>query len=124
MTPTLLYRLAASAAWARIVLAAPAALAHAIIVEATPAIGAVVHAGAIDVRLRFNSRIDHHRSRLAVLDTIGKETPVTLDDNAAADVITARVSGLAPGDYRLRWQVLALDGHITRGDIPFTVAAP
>jgi methionine-rich copper-binding protein CopC len=31
---------------------------------------------------------------------------------------------LAPGDYRLRWQVLAYDGHITRGEIPFTVMHP
>jgi len=23
----------------------------------------------------------------------------------------------------LRWQALALDGHITRGDLPFTVVA-
>ncbi len=124
MTPTLLYRLAALAAGAWIVLAAPAARAHAIIVEATPAVRAVVHADAVDVRLRFNSRIDRHRSRLSVLDAIGKETPVRLDENPAADVITAHVSGLAAGEYRLRWQVLALDGHITRGDIPFTIAAP
>ena len=123
MNPTLLYRLAALAAWASIVLAAPSALAHAIIVEATPAVGMVLH-GTIDVRLRFNSRIDHHRSRLTVLDAIGKETPIALDADMVADVITAHVSGLAPGEYRLRWQVLALDGHITRGDIPFTVAAP
>ena len=29
-----------------------------------------------------------------------------------------------PGDYIVRWQVLAVDGHITRGDVPFTVTAP
>jgi methionine-rich copper-binding protein CopC len=28
---------------------------------------------------------------------------------------------LAAGGYVLRWQVLAIDGHITRGDIPFAV---
>jgi len=32
--------------------------------------------------------------------------------------------GLAAGAYRLRWQVLASDGHITRGEIPFTVTSP
>ena len=26
-----------------------------------------------------------------------------------------------PGRYVVRWQVLAIDGHITRGDVPFTV---
>jgi methionine-rich copper-binding protein CopC len=31
---------------------------------------------------------------------------------------------LAPGNYTIRWQVLAVDGHITRGDVPFTVTAP
>jgi methionine-rich copper-binding protein CopC len=43
---------------------------------------------------------------------------------AAPDVIGARAAGLPPGAYRLRWQVLAIDGHITRGDIPFRVVAP
>ena len=124
MHPALLCRLAALTASVWVVFAASPALAHAIIVEATPAVGAIVHAGTVDVRLRYNSRIDHHRSRLTVLDAIGKETAVTLDDNTPADVITAHISGLAPGEYRLRWQVLALDGHITRGDIPFTVTAP
>lgn len=124
MHPSLLCRLAALAASAWVVLAASPALAHAIIVEASPQVGAVLHVGTIDVRLRFNSRIDRHRSRLTVLDAIGKETPVRFDENTPADVITAHISGLAPGEYRLRWQVLALDGHITRGDIPFTVTAP
>ena len=30
-------------------------------------------------------------------------------------------AGAKPGDYVLHWQVLATDGHITRGDVPFTV---
>jgi copper resistance protein C len=125
MHPPLSRRLAVLAALAWFVLASPPAFAHAIIIEATPAVGAVLHAGStIDVRLRFNSRIDHHRSRVIVLDAVGKETAVKLDGNTAADVISAHISGLAAGNYRLRWQVLALDGHITRGDIPFTVAAP
>jgi methionine-rich copper-binding protein CopC len=29
---------------------------------------------------------------------------------------------LLPGEYRLRWQVLASDGHITRGEISFAVS--
>jgi methionine-rich copper-binding protein CopC len=98
------------------------ALAHAIIVEATPAAGAVVRGDRVDIHLRFNSRIDHRRSRLTILDALGKEKVVSFDTNAPTDAITARVNGLAPGEYRLRWQVLALDGHITRGDIAFRVA--
>jgi hypothetical protein len=29
---------------------------------------------------------------------------------------------LAPGRYRLHWQTLSPDGHITQGDIPFAVS--
>jgi len=124
MHSTLSCRLAALAASAWVVLAASPTLAHAVIVEATPQVGAVLHDRAVDVRLRFNSRIDHRRSRLVLLDTVGKEVAVTFDQGAPADVITAHISNLPPGEYRLRWQVLALDGHITRGDIPFSVVAP
>jgi methionine-rich copper-binding protein CopC len=37
------------------------------------------------------------------------------------DMLSARAV-LARGRATVRWQVLALDGHITRGDVPFTVA--
>lgn len=124
MHPLLLCRIAALAALGWVALTGPPALAHAIIVEAAPQVDAVVHGGSMDVRLRFNSRIDHRRSRVTVLDEAGKETPLALDEQTPTDVLAAKVSGLAPGKYRVRWLVLALDGHITRGDIPFTVVAP
>jgi len=38
-----------------------------------------------------------------------------------ADTLSARGQGFAPGEYRLKWQVLSADGHITRGEHPFTV---
>ena len=30
---------------------------------------------------------------------------------------------LPPGDYQVRWKVMAADGHVTEGTVPFTVAA-
>ena len=36
------------------------------------------------------------------------------------DVLRASAD-LKPGSYAVRWQVLAVDGHITRGDVPFVV---
>jgi len=39
------------------------------------------------------------------------------------DILAAHLD-LTPGSYVLRWQVLAVDGHITRGDVPFTVTVP
>ena len=108
------------AAWA--VSAPVAARAHALILSSEPAAGAVVHGASVAVLLRFNSRIDQERSRLVLVRTDGTETVVSLGDAVTPDKLAATLAGLAPGDYRLRWQVLAIDGHITRGDIPFTVA--
>ena len=31
----------------------------------------------------------------------------------------SKLTGLKPGAYAIRWQVLAPDGHISRGEIPF-----
>ena len=109
-----------------LVLPSAPARAHAIVLEALPANNAVIHGDTFDVRLRFNNRIDRARSRLLLLDAFAKERPVPIAADAAAqpDVIEAHVSGLSPGQYRLRWQVLALDGHITHGDIAFTVVNP
>ena len=101
-------------------LAGSEATAHAIIVEAQPAVDAVVRGSEVKVSLRFNSRIDPRRSRLTLL---GGSAPRNLDitTGTSTDTLAATVTGLTPGSYRLRWQVLALDGHITRGDIPFQV---
>jgi len=106
---------------ALLIVATPAALAHAILVEASPAAGSTVGGPDVVVRLRFNSRIDGARSRLALVQPDRQERPVTLDPQQAPDRLTAKLAGIAPGAYRLRWQVLAADGHITRGEVPFRV---
>lgn len=94
------------------------AAAHAIVVESTPGSGAVVGDG-VEVAIRFNSRIDHRRSRLMLVDKAGKAEPVTLEQDAPIDTLRAHLRRLPPGDWRLQWQVLAIDGHVTRGEIPF-----
>ncbi len=98
------------------------AMAHAILMDSQPAAQATVPPGPASVRLRFNSRIDQARSRL-VLHTGPKETALSLDPASPVDTLAASTI-LAPGSYVMRWQVLAVDGHITRGDVPFTVQAP
>jgi copper resistance protein C len=103
---------------------APDAAAHALVTEAEPAAGAVLAAGPPQqVRLRFNSRIDRARSRLVLHGPDGGQTPLPLDSGNDPTLLEARTNVVpwAPGAWRLRWQVLALDGHITRGDVPFTL---
>ena len=120
MQPSSLLRRAAFSFIAGAALLPLPAAAHAIIISSDPAVDAVVRP-SLPIMLRFNSRIDPERSRLTLLRPDGSSQPVALAPDGRPDTLAARLDGLAPGRYRLRWQVLAIDGHITRGDIPFVV---
>jgi methionine-rich copper-binding protein CopC len=98
--------------------------AHAVIIDSAPAVGAVISAGDVDVTLHYNSRIDHQRSRLTLISGEGTSQLLAISPDSAPDIVAAKIPNLAPGQYRLRWQVLAIDGHLTRGDIPFSVKTP
>ena len=97
------------------------AWAHAILLKSSPAANAVVTETAPRVSLTFNSKIDGKRSRLTLTGPGAAEQPVELEAQSSPDTLTgvARVS--QSGEYHLRWQVLAVDGHITRGEITFRV---
>jgi copper resistance protein C len=100
------------------------ASAHAVLVEATPAADSAIAGPDVVVKLRFNVRIDQSRSRLTLALADGKTTALKISEQGAPDTVSALATGLGPGSYHLRWQVLAADGHITRGDIPFRVNGP
>ena len=95
--------------------------AHAVLVESNPALNGQVSGPDVPVQLRFNVRIDASRSRLALLRSDGSTQSLELGKPTSADTLTSQAKGLAPGEYRLRWQVLASDGNLTRGEISFTV---
>ena len=97
------------------------ARAHAIIVSSSPEASATVAGEAVAIRLRFNSRIDHARSRLTLFAPDGAERSLTPASDSPANELNADAKQLSAGAWRLRWQVLSVDGQITRGDIPFTV---
>lgn len=100
-----------------------AASAHAIILDSAPAVNATVAGPDVDVTLRFNSRIDRARSSVSLTAaTTAKPLSLPLAAVDAPEILKTHAGGLAPGSYTLRWQVLSVDGHITRGDIPFKVA--
>ena len=97
------------------------AMAHAIVIKSSPAIDAVMPAGKAPVHLQFNSRIDHDRSKVMLIGPTGAEQRLTPAADSAPDALDTEARDLSPGAWRLRWQVLSVDGHITRGDIPFNV---
>jgi hypothetical protein len=96
------------------------AMAHAILLSAVPESQSIVSGPSVRVRLQFNSRIDGKRSRFLLVLPDARERLITTSQPSSA-VVTSEVSDLTPGIYVLRWQVLAQDGHITRGELPFRV---
>jgi copper resistance protein C len=101
-------------------LAPVAAQSHAILEESEPADGSSVPAGPVALKFRYNSRIDRARSRLTLTSGASARTTLPIDPDGPPDLLTATVN-LTPGTYVVRWQVLAVDGHITRGDVAFSV---
>ena len=96
--------------------------AHAVVVQAQPDLDQQVAPGPLAIRLEFNARIDKERSKLELTTPDGGKMEIAVEPDGAPNVLTAATGALTAGGYSLRWQVLAVDGHITRGDIPFTVA--
>lgn len=97
------------------------ALAHAHLESSTPAANATVQGPNITIELRFNSRVDGQRSTLG-LEVAGGSAKANLvrDAQHSESTLNAHAT-LQPGHYIIQWQALAPDGHITRGEIPFTV---
>jgi len=102
-------------------LSVPPAAAHAILLESNPSLKSAVTGPDVPIKLRFNVRIDALRSRLTLIHPDGSAQALEISKQTPADTLSAEATGLAAGTYRLRWQALASDGHITRGEIPFTV---
>lgn len=101
--------------------AAGMTLAHAVLVEATPPVHGSVSGPEVTFRLRFNSRIDAARSVLSLVSPDGSVRPLPIRQQPSPDALSVKAGGVKKGHYTLRWQVLAADGHITRGEVPFEV---
>ena len=95
--------------------------AHAVLKESTPTANAVVSGPDVPVHLRFNSRVDGKRSRLFLIDGANAEHALPAPAQPSPAELSSVAKGLQPGAYKIRWQVLASDGHITSGEIPFRV---
>lgn len=97
------------------------ASAHAVLVLSSPVANATVQGPDVPITMKFNSRVDASRSTIRLSGADGQSKPLTIDTGGAPDILTAKATGLSPGKYAIQWQVLAVDGHITRGQIPFVV---
>ena len=97
---------------------------HAILRSSSPANGGSVTDHDMPVKLTFNVRVDAARSKLQLLMPDASIIELPIVKSPSPDMLVSKLTGLKPGAYAIRWQVLAPDGHISRGEIPFTVRNP
>jgi len=108
-------------ACAAVALLAPAGvLAHAKLLESSPAAGARLDAAPGTLTLKFDEKV-----QLAVLklSTGGADIPLRIDRGAeGATEVTVALPRLAPALYRVQWSALTVDdGHVVKGSFSFTV---
>jgi methionine-rich copper-binding protein CopC len=97
------------------------ALAHAVLVSSQPEANSTISGSEIAVLLKYNSRVDMEHSTLTLLAPDGSVEKVPIGSEPEPGLLSAKLTRLVKGSYVLRWQVLATDGHITRGKVPFHV---
>ena len=106
------------------VLAGPvAALAHAHLVRAVPAVGGTVSTTPSEVTLRFNEKLERAFSSVVVRDAAGKQVD---KGDAAVDrndrtIMRVMLQPLEPGVYKVEWRAVSADTHKVNGDFTFTV---
>lgn len=94
---------------------------HAVLKETHPAANSKVRGPDVPIMLKYNVRVDAKLSKLQLLNPDNSTSDLKIEEQTSPDTLNAKATGLKPGAYRIRWQVLAPDGHITRGEVPFTV---
>jgi methionine-rich copper-binding protein CopC len=94
---------------------------HAVLKESSPVANSKVKGPDVPIMLKYNVRIDAKLSKIQLLHPDNSVSDLKIGAQSSPDTVNATATGLKPGAYTIRWQVLAPDGHITRGAVPFTV---
>jgi copper resistance protein C len=99
-----------------------AALAHAQLEKAIPAVGATV-VSASEIRLEFSEGVEPKFSKVSVTGP-GGAVPLgaaKTEPSNQAVLIVPISKPLSPGAYRVHWQAVSVDTHHTQGSFEFTV---
>ena len=107
-----------------VVVGIPAALAHAFLDRASPAVGSTVHTPPSEVRIRFTEELEPAFSSIGVLDPQGRhvEQGKAKADPGDRKVLEVSLPALPPGTYKVIWRVISVDTHRTEGDFTFVVS--
>jgi len=99
------------------------AWAHAFPSGEEPKVGSTVAAAPTQVMITFDNPIEALFAKLQVTDDTGNDVtagaPVRSDNKLELSVA---LKPLKPGDYHVKWSVVAEDGHRTEGSYLFTLA--
>jgi methionine-rich copper-binding protein CopC len=102
--------------------AATPAHAQAALVASVPASGARVPAGDFAFHLRFNSLIDHVRSRFTLTRADDSSEFLVIAEAGPPQGLIA-LARLSAGAYVLQWEALPVGGRVASGSLSFTVGA-
>jgi hypothetical protein len=106
-------------------LLASAALAHAMLDHATPAVGSRIATSPTRVELVFTERLEPAFSSVKVFDGNGRQ--VDRGDGAVdprmREHMGVSLPLLAPGRYRVTWRAVSVDTHVTSGDYTFELGS-
>ena len=103
-------------------LIAPAALAHAFLDRASPAVGSEVSGSPPTLALTYTEPVEPLFSSIEVTDANGARVDqgkATSQDDGRILVVTLKP--LQPGIYTVAWHVTSVDTHKTEGHFQFTV---
>jgi copper resistance protein C len=104
-------------------LAAGAALAHAQLEKAVPAVGGTVSSPS-EIRLEFSEGVEPKFSGLTLKAESGAAQPVgaaTVDPSDNKALIVKLGKTLSPGVYIVNWHAVSVDTHHTQGSFQFTI---
>jgi copper resistance protein C len=98
-------------------------LPHASLIKSVPARRAQIFKSPPRIQLWFNERLEARFSSLRVINSSGKRVDlgnveVSTDDPKR---ISVGVNPLVPGQYKIRFRVLSVDGHVVEDEVPFTI---
>ena len=100
-----------------------AALAHAFLDHAEPAVGSKVHGSPVQVKIWFTEKLESGLSKIQVFDSSNQEVDqrdVQIEKSNAA-LLTVSLRALKPGNYKVVWRAVSVDTHVTTGNYSFEV---
>ncbi len=98
------------------------AYSHAVVTHSTLEIETVPANQPSQVTLTFNSRVELDLSQIFLVSQGDHMQLVEAENGAKNGQVIIHLPALAPGEYALKFNIFAADGHLSEDLIRFTVA--